>query len=46
MLYNGNFSKEDFNKLSKEKDHLKAAWTQAIVEIVSLNHHMKTLEKI
>jgi hypothetical protein len=46
MLYDGNFFREDFNKLSKKKDHLKTIWTYIIVEIMSLNHRIKALEKI
>jgi hypothetical protein len=44
--YDENFSREDFNKLFKKKDHLKVAWTQAIIEAMSLDHHIKALEKI
>jgi hypothetical protein len=39
----GNFSKADFNKLSKEKDRLKAARTRAIAKVASLNKRIKAL---
>jgi hypothetical protein len=39
----GNFSKADFDKLSEEKDRLKAARTRAIAEAVSLNKRIKAL---
>jgi hypothetical protein len=46
VSYDRNFFREDFNKLFKEKDHLKATWTWAIVKAASLDHHIKALKKI
>jgi hypothetical protein len=43
VIYNRNFSKADFNKLSKEKDRLKATRTCAITEIASLDKRIKAL---
>jgi hypothetical protein len=41
----GNFSKADFDKLSEEKDRLKAARTHAITEVTSLDKRIKALWK-
>jgi hypothetical protein len=41
----GNFFKADFDKLSEEKDHLKAARTRAIAEAASLDKRIKALRK-
>jgi hypothetical protein len=46
VSYDRNFSREDFDKLFKEKDRLKAARTQAIVKTVSLDHRIEALKKI
>jgi hypothetical protein len=43
VVYDGNFSKVDFNKLLKEKDRLEATRTRAIAEVVSLDKRIKTL---
>jgi hypothetical protein len=43
VSYNGNFSKADFDKLSKEKDRLEAAQTHVIIEAASLNKRIKAL---
>jgi hypothetical protein len=40
-----NFSEADFDKLSEEKDRLKAARTRAIAEAASLNKYIKALWK-
>jgi hypothetical protein len=45
VVYDRNFSKADFNKLSQEKDRLKAARTRAIIEAASLNKRIKALQK-
>jgi hypothetical protein len=39
----GNFSKADFDKLSEEKDRLKATRTRVITEAASLNKCIKAL---
>jgi hypothetical protein len=41
----GNFSKTDFDKLSEERDRLKATWTRVIAEVASLDKHIKALRK-
>jgi hypothetical protein len=43
VAYDGNFSKADFNKLSKEKARLEIVWTYALEEATSLNHYIKAL---
>jgi hypothetical protein len=43
VVYDGNFSKADFDKLSEEKNYLEAARTRAIMEVASLDKHIKTL---
>jgi hypothetical protein len=43
VSYDGNFSKADFDKLLKKKDHLEAARTRAITEVASLNKCIKAL---
>jgi hypothetical protein len=43
VVYDGNFSKVDFNKLLEEKDHLEIMWTYAIIEAMSLDKRIKAL---
>jgi hypothetical protein len=43
VVYDGNFSEADFDKLLKEKDRLEAAWTRAIAEAASLDKRIKAL---
>jgi hypothetical protein len=43
VVYDGNFSKADFDKLLEEKDRLKTARTRVIIEVVSLDKHIKAL---
>jgi hypothetical protein len=46
VAYDGNFSKADFDKLSKEKDRLEATRTRAIAEAASLDKRIKALQKV
>jgi hypothetical protein len=43
VVYNGNFSEADFDKLLKKKDCLEATWTRAITEAASLDKRIKAL---
>jgi transposase len=43
VVYDGNFSKTDFNKLSEEKDYLKATRTRVIMKVASLDKRIKAL---
>jgi hypothetical protein len=43
VVYDRNFFKADFNKLSEEKDRLEAARTRAIIETASLDKYIKAL---
>jgi hypothetical protein len=43
VVYDRNFSKADFNKLSKEKDRLKATRTYTIAKVASLDKYIKVL---
>jgi hypothetical protein len=45
VFYDGNFSEADFDKLSEEKDRLKATRTRAITEVASLDKRIKALRK-
>jgi hypothetical protein len=45
VVYDGNFSKADFNKLSEEKDRLEATRTRVITEVASLDKCIKVLRK-
>jgi hypothetical protein len=45
VVYDGNFSKVDFNKLLEEKDCLEVARTRAIAKTTSLNKRIKALRK-
>jgi hypothetical protein len=41
----GNFIEADFNKLSKEREKLKAARSLIIIELASLDKRVETLKK-
>jgi hypothetical protein len=43
VSYNRNFSKADFDKLLKEKDHLEATRTCMIAKAASLDKRIKAL---
>jgi hypothetical protein len=45
VVYDGNFSKADFDKLLEEKDRLEATRTRAITEVASLDKRIKVLRK-
>jgi hypothetical protein len=45
VVYDGNFSKADFDKLSEEKDRLEAARTRVITEAASLDKRIEALQK-
>jgi hypothetical protein len=43
VVYDGNFSKADFDKLLEEKDRLEATRTYAITKAVGLDKRIKAL---